>query len=97
MFDVSHDYEDAKYFIGEMKKRKGTPHFFGNEELVEKILPYIKSEFPDVQITRVGESQIWFTITKRAQNVLVKHLKKIRADYEERIKALNKAIEGLNV
>lgn len=92
---MSADLEHLDWMIGEIKKKKGTPYVMGNEALADKLFPHIKEKFPEAIMIKIGIQQ-FITVTKRAQNVLIKSLKEYKAKHEKTINEIDYAIERLS-
>ena len=89
------DREHLAYIIKEINESKGTPYQIANEELADEIFPYLKKEFPDIQMVKYDVYQ-WFVVTKRAGNTLKKQLEEMILNHNYSISELKKTINKLN-
>jgi len=88
------DLDHLNWMIKSINKKKGTPYAMANEELADKMFPFVKDKFPEAIIIKIGIEQ-YITITKRAQNKLIKILKEHKIKHENTIKEIDNAIENL--
>jgi hypothetical protein len=84
--------DHAVWAVKEINKRKGTPHHMANEELADDIFPFIRDQFPEAIMVKLGIGQ-FITVSKRGQNALIKRLKSRKEAHEKDINELNYAIE----
>lgn len=89
-----HNREMLDYTVKEIRKMKVTPFHMSNKQLADELFPYIKDVFPDAMIVKCGISQ-WITISKKAQNTLIKQLNSIKKDHEKAILEIENAISEL--
>lgn len=90
-----YDQDHLAYTLKDINKRKGSPYHMSNEDLADNLFPYIKDKFPEAIMVKYGMEQ-YITITKRAQNVLVKHLYARKIEHQKRINEIDSAIEKLH-
>lgn len=86
--------DDYEWMIDKLSKKKGTPYCMANESLADNIFPHIKKKFPEAIMIKIGIEQ-YITVTKRAQNALIKRLKSRKAEHEKTINEIDSAIEKL--
>ena len=96
MKDFNTDH--AKWAVGEIEKKKGTPYYMANEELADDILPYIKEQYPDaimVKVNVASYSEQFIVTTKRAQNALIKRLNARKDNYLRCIHEVDSALKSI--
>jgi len=86
--------DHLKWVIEKINKRKHRPYYMANEELADDIFPGIQAEFPDAKMIKYGISQ-YITVTKRAENALIRDLEKDITKHFESISKLQSAIKRL--
>jgi len=87
-----YDQDHLNWTIEAINKKINTPHYIANEELADKIFPYIKEEFPDAIMIKLGIDQFICT-NKRSKNALIKRLNLRKEEHEQHIKEINSAIK----
>ncbi len=86
-----YDQDHLDWTIKNINKKKGTPYYMANEELADKIFPFIKEEFPDAIMIKLGIDQ-FIAVNKRSKNALIKRLNIRKEGYEQCIKEIDSAI-----
>ena len=91
---LSYNRDHLDWVVRNIKKRINAPYMMANEDLADDIFPYLKMEFPDAIMVKIGIEQ-WITVTKRGQNALIRLLKSRRTEYEKSINEVKSAIDRL--
>lgn len=86
------------FYMNELRSRRTQPYGMANEELADAFFPYVKAEYPDAMLIKYGYHQ-YITVTERARTALISILAASKANHENFIieieKAVNQLKEGL--